>query len=128
MANIRFPKIFDAANNKVNTVDGDDLIRQSLKCSLLTSIGELFGDPMFGSDLKSCLFEIQSPLIQTMIKSIIAEAANKYIPQVTLSSVEIDVSTESNNSNIRIYYTNVTTGSADILELNVTSDGGLITQ
>lgn len=127
MANIRFPNIFDAANTKVNTVSGDAAIRQSLKCVLLTNIGELMGDPDFGSELKSCLFEIQSPLVQTLMKSCITETANKYVPELHISSVEINVTSDSTQLYILIYYTNVTTGYADILELNVLSNGELVT-
>lgn len=126
MPNIRFPNMFDEGSGKVALVSNDTLNRQSLKSILLTSVNELMGDPSFGSNLKSCLFEIQSPLFRTLLQESISEAANKWVSRIEINSIQINVSEDSaENDQIVINYYSKDTGQPNIVELEVLSDGSL---
>lgn len=128
MPNIRFPNMFDGSSGKVALTYDDELNRQSLKAVLLSNIGELMGDPSYGSDLKSCLFEIQSPMFKTLLQQNIAEAANKWIRGIRINSIEISVSDEiRENDKIVIYYYSKSSGENGIISLAVTNDGKLTT-
>ena len=126
---IAFPNMFDNAGGRVATVSGDAANRQALKCVLLTSLGELLGDPLFGCDLKSLLFEITSDFFQTLLQDSIVTAANKFVKDITVTSAHVNVSDTYDEDKIIIvvnYYTK-STGCADMLQLVVQSDGSLTT-
>lgn len=128
MPNIRFPNIFDEGSGKVALSYDDELNRQSLKSVLLTNIGELMGDPSFGSNLKSCLFELQSDLFKTLLQDSISQAANKWVSGISINSIQIAVSEDtSENDKITIYYQSKTTSEPNLVQLEVLSDGSLTT-
>ena len=86
------------------------------------------GDPSYGSDLKSCLFEIQSPMFKTLLQQNIAEAANNWVKGIKINSIEISVSDEiKENDKIVVYYYSKSTGENGIISLEVTNDGKLTT-
>ena len=76
---ISFPNIFNVGAGKVGIVDGDTASRQAMKCVCLSNVGELLGDPMFGSDIKSLIFELKNQLFVTLAKQKLSEAINKYV-------------------------------------------------
>lgn len=125
---IAFPKMFSNSGGRVLTKDGDEANRQALKCLLLTTIGELLGDPLYGCNLKSFIFEIESDYFRVMLQENIAAAANKYIKNISVTNTEIAISTESNFVVISVYYFTKSTGSSNCLELKVQSDGLLTTE
>ena len=125
---ISFPDMFDVSAGKCKIVTGDTANRQQLKSVLLTNLGELLGDPLFGSNLKSCLFEIKSPLFQRMLQESIAKAANTFVPGIRISSTEIN--TEESNTTvttITVNYYTLASGETGIISLAVNSDGSLTT-
>ena len=102
---IKFPNMFSAAAGRIMTISGADSSKQNLKCSLLTSLGELFGDPDFGSDLKSVIFEDDSPITQVETEEIIRETASKYAPNMDITDIQITRPENTLvNYNIIIYY------------------------
>jgi phage baseplate assembly protein W len=121
--------MFDISSGKVISVSGDISHRQSLKNILHTNILELLGDPAYGADLKSSLFELQSGLTQRLIQNAISEAAAKYVPQVRISAVAINTSYNASDSiSIVVNYYTIDTGETNFLELVVLSDGSLTTR
>lgn len=120
--------MFEGSSGKVALISNDALDRQSLKSVLLTNIGELMGDPSYGSDLKSCLFEIESPLFQKLLQESISQTANKWVNGVTISSVKIDISEDATECNkIVVYYYSKSTGENNIISLEVNNNGKLST-
>lgn len=125
---IAFPKMFSNSGGRVLTKDGDAANRQALKCLLLTTIGELLGDPMFGCNLKSFIFEIDNDYFRITLQESIASAANKYIKNISITNTEIAISTSGNFVMISVYYYTKSTGSSNCLELKVQADGLLTTE
>lgn len=126
---ISFPNMFESSAGKVSVVSGDLSHKQSLKSLFLTTIGELFGDPQFGCELKSVVFELKSALMQQMLKEALVSAASRYVPQVVIKGIEINI-TETSDTTVPIvvnYYT-INTGENNFIELTVLSDGSITTR
>ena len=85
---------------------------QNLKTLALTNPGERIMDPNFGIGLKRKLFEQDSGVLRSDIKSRIIQQISTYIPYLRLLSVEFsEISNISNGINIFITYAISTAGS-----------------
>lgn len=89
---IGFPKIF--SGSRINLSKGRDAIKSNLTALLASDKGALFGDPFYGTKLKSLLWEqAYDPIVRDLIKEDIFEAIYSYMPQITVKrdSIKIDV-------------------------------------
>lgn len=89
---IGFPNIFNGS--RVNLSLGRDAIKENLVALLSSDRGALFGDPHYGTKLKTLLWnQAYDPVIRDQIKQDIYEAIYSYMPQVTVdfNSIEINV-------------------------------------
>ena len=66
-----------------------DSITQSINNILLTSPGEMLGDPFFGSRLKEFLFELDYNLTD-LIRDEIARSIIIYEPRVTIEDISFE--------------------------------------
>jgi uncharacterized protein len=73
-----------------------ELISESIIRILMTGEGERVGQPFFGCNLKSMLFEPDSEQDQNNIKERIQEQIALYETRVVILNVDISDSTESN--------------------------------
>jgi phage baseplate assembly protein W len=76
----------------INKIIEDDVIRviiQKYEMILFTNKGELFGDPDFGCDLPILLF--QTRISAQNVKKIIQNQINKYIPELSNTNYQLDV-------------------------------------
>lgn len=126
---IAFPKMFNVSSGRTNIVYNDTMCRQCMKSVCLSNVGELLGDPLFGSELKSLIFEINNPLLTELAKQKLAEAITKYVRNVTVNSSDISFSVDSTKTKISmtIFYRSKMTGQSDMLEIKVLSDGSVTT-
>ena len=122
---ISFPNVFNVSSGKVATVSGDAASRQAMKCVCLSNIGELLGDPMFGSDIKSLIFELKNQLFVTLAKQKLSEAINKYVKTVQVNASDISFNLSENNTRVKlvINYTSKLTGETNLLEMTVLPTG-----
>lgn len=122
---ISFPNMFDVGSGKVGIVSGDTASRQAMKCVCLSSVGELLGDPMFGSDIKSLIFELKNQLFVTLAKQKLSEAINKYVKTVQVNASDISFQLEQNNTKVKlvINYNSKLTGEVNLLEMTVLPTG-----
>lgn len=124
---IAFPRMFSVSSNNIQTVENDNADRQSLKCILHTTVGELFGDPSFGCNLKSYLINIDNQLYRINLKEEIKNAANKYVNNIVVTDVKFNiVNPPSTNLSITIYYYTKATKQENSYTMNI-SDLGTIT-
>ena len=89
---IGFPKIFNGS--RVNLSKGRNAIKANLTALLASDKGALFGDPYYGTRLKSLLWEqAYDPIVRDLIKEDLFEAIYSYMPQITVKrdSIKIDV-------------------------------------
>lgn len=115
---------------RVDTNDSDyyllrntqELVRQNLKNLVLTSPGERIMDPDFGVGIKRFLFENRTPATTSTIRSKINSQVRKYMPFISITSV--DFITDSENDNylgITINYVISALRTSDNLSINLNS-------
>ena len=63
---------------------------QNLKMLILTSPGERIMDPLFGVGLRDYLFDQDHPVTHGNIAAAIRSQVSKYLPYITINSVEFD--------------------------------------
>ena len=89
---IGFPKIFNGS--RVNLSKGRNAVKANLTALLASDKGALFGDPYYGTKLKSLLWEqAYDPIVRDLIKEDVFEAIYSYMPQITVKrdSIKIDI-------------------------------------
>src|SRR5699024_9899670 len=112
---------FNASSGKMKGVYNEAACKQAMKCVCLTNIGELLGDPAFGCDLKSILFDVKNTSLIRLARQKVADAISKYVPSVITSADGISIEVDPNNSNVRLhisYYSNIT-GQTNLLSIDV---------
>lgn len=66
-----------------------DVVKQNLKCLVLTSPGERIMDPLFGVGLRNFLFEQNLDSTYTLISEKIREQVSKYMPFLEIIDIDI---------------------------------------
>ena len=91
---------FDGPAGPFNsTYSTKDQIKSNLLNLLLTNKGERVFNPEFGCDLKKALFENITENITALIENLIRTNVNFFIPEITISSIEVNEATDTNNPN-----------------------------
>lgn len=114
-----FPFQVDNAESDYELIlDVQDLVKQNLTNLLLTSPGERIMDPEFGVGIRRFLFENRTSTLTTTIKNIINSQVKKYMPFVGIKDVLFATLEENSNFlSISIYYTIVSSGRMDFIQL-----------
>lgn len=95
MYSIAFPDIFNGS--KVFLYRDYDAIKSNLTALLSSDKGALFGDPFYGTRLKTLLWsQAYDPLVRDLIKDDIFEAIYSYMPQITVHRDDISISIQNN--------------------------------
>ena len=80
---------------------------------LLTNKGERVFNPDFGTDLKPVLFEPITEDIIPLIKSLIVDSVNTYVPAVIVSDITIKKDEDQNTISITVTYRMRVSGQSD---------------
>ena len=94
-------------------------INNRLGLLLLTSKGELLGDPEYGTNLMRYIYEKNYYILHDSIVEEIITAIEKYEPAIIVTSEDITVSSYDNRVDISISYYMRNTGDLEILELSI---------
>lgn len=95
MFSIAFPNIFNGS--KVNLYKDYNAIKSNLTALLASDKGALFGDPYYGTRLKTLLWEqAYDPIIRDLIIDDIFEAIYSYMPQITVYRNDITINIVNN--------------------------------
>lgn len=95
MYSIAFPNIFNGS--KVFLYRDYDAIKSNLTALLSSDKGALFGDPFYGTRLKTLLWsQAYDPMVRDLIKDDIFEAIYSYMPQITVYRDDISISIQNN--------------------------------
>lgn len=95
MFSIAFPNIFNGS--KVNLYRDYDAIKSNLTALLASDRGALFGDPFYGTKLKTLLWnQAYDPIVRDLIQDDIFQAIYSYMPQITVYRNDIQVSVVNN--------------------------------
>lgn len=101
---IQHPNEFSIVTGKTNLIRDIRSINQALKLLLTTAKGELFGDPNFGSNLYSYLYEYSGEVLYQLIKDDIVEVATTQDPRILVSAEDIDITEDGRTLHINVAY------------------------
>lgn len=96
---ISFPNMLSA--NRTQIVFDKDATQQNLKCLLLSTKKEMFGDPYFGVNLKKLIFEKNNVILRDIVVDDIYTNIGIFMPQIRVERKNITV--ESNGSLVTVY-------------------------
>ena len=103
-------------------------ISQNLKCLMLTAPGERIMDPSFGVGMNKYVFSNEGSELTKNIKVNIRQQVSKYMPFVSIQSVEVQSgdtiaaladSKEMNKITVVIRYAVQSIGISDVLDLSL---------
>lgn len=102
--NIRHPNTFSIRSGETQLVKEFKAINQSINKILTTSKGELFGDPEFGCNLQTLLFEFQGNDLNSLIKEETVTALNQYEKRIFIQEKDIEITNNQLSIEILIKY------------------------
>lgn len=84
-----------------NTLDlvkeiNEDAVKASIKNILLTDRGERLFNPIFGSDIRSLLFENITPQTESLVREYVEQSINNFEPRANLIDVIVTASQDAN--------------------------------
>ena len=91
-------------NNDLIAMKNVNAITRSIRNIILTTPGEKFFDPDFGSNVSKLLFENVDDITASQIQEEIEFSINNYEPRVKLLSVEVNPEYDSNTFDTIITY------------------------
>jgi phage baseplate assembly protein W len=74
-------------------------VKSNIKNVLLTKRLERVMNPDFGSGLQELLFEMNDEILVSDVESVIRDAVEKWLPYVTVETVDVEVSNELKDRN-----------------------------
>ena len=101
----------DFKNGSTQIAVGADKIKQNIITLLSVNQGEVFFNPGFGSNIYSLLFEPNDFILKDTLDRFIRSQINKYIEDVKVEEINIDI--EDTIVNINIHYTILSIGYYD---------------
>ncbi len=91
-------------NNDLVALKNTNAIARSVRNIILTSPGEKFFNPDFGSNVSKLLFENLDEVTALAIRDEIETAINNYEPRVSLIDVEVTPDFDNNSLDAKIKY------------------------
>lgn len=117
-----FPHIVDRTTDSITLSDNTKSINECLSILLRTRPGEMLGDPDWGCNLISRVFQYQGVIVESLIREDITSAIEKYEPRISMDSNDIIIDTDGNTVHIYINYTIKETGEVNQYNMDITSD------
>ena len=117
-----FPHIVDRITDSITLSDNTKSINECLSILLRTRPGEMLGDPDWGCNLISRVFQYQGVIVESLIREDITSAIEKYEPRISMDSNDIVIDTDGNTVHIYINYTIKETGEVNQYNMDITSD------
>lgn len=87
MKSIKFPNMF--SRSSINLVEDKEATKQNLKYLLLSSKGELFGDPYFGTNIVKFYHDPNDLVLQDLLLDDIYTAIAMFMPQISITRNDI---------------------------------------
>ena len=121
----KLPVLRDSEDGYMLTKTPREFIAQNLKNLVLTSPGEKMMNVDFGVGIRNYLFQQDTPPDRQTIKLAIQEQVGKYLPYITLNSIDIhgsevdEYNVSLNSINLIISYNVFPLNLNDVLEINI---------
>lgn len=122
---ISFPDMFNKSH--VNLENGYDAIRQDLILLLGSNKGGLYGDPWFGTEIKSILWDqAHNDIAIKIIQEQVYESIYSYMPNnVTINSDDIVVNIIDNYVNVQINLSAYSNKENDMLSISLLNENSI---
>jgi phage baseplate assembly protein W len=91
-------------SNDVGLLIDEAAIKESLTNLLMTDRGERLFQPTLGSDIRSTLFENNTPATLRILKEQVKQTINSNEPRITLIDVEVTSSYDENTIEVKILF------------------------
>lgn len=114
---IAHPHIFNKVSGETTLEEGLQSIRTSLRLLLSTAKGELLGDPNYGTDLRTLLYQYKSVGLEDEVRREVLTAVRLYERRVSLDSSDIDINYVHDVMHVTLNYRLVRTDIMDSIEL-----------
>lgn len=118
MYSIGFPSIFNGSTVYLNK--DYDAVKTNLKLLLGSNRGGLFGDPYYGTKLKTVLWDqAHDDIILELLKDDVFEAIYSYMPQITVNKDDITITKQDNFVNVTIKVTSDSGVESNLYEITL---------
>ena len=105
-------------SNDIARVRNEQAIKQSIRCLLLTNIGERFFKPLLGSNVYRSLFEPLDGFTKSNIKMYVEDTINAFEPRANLQAVNVyDNGDDGNSLTVTVEFSIINTGQDATLNL-----------
>jgi hypothetical protein len=97
-------------------------LKSNIKNLLLTKRGERIMNPLFGAGVETVLFEPITEEFEDKIQEIITKSVERYIPNVDVEEINVDMSNENKDKNlvnISLKFRSRSTGNSGLVSFNV---------
>ena len=122
MYSLSFPEMFSKNGVKTMVLENHEATMSNLRLALLSTKTALFGDPDFGSLLKTKIFEQNTPILQDLVIDDIYTTILAFMPQLVLKRTDISVSTDGRDIFAEIKCTNLIDYELDTYVINLTAE------
>ena len=95
---------FNPLSGDLITLKNENAIARAVRNIVLTTPGEKFFDPDFGSSISEILFENVDEISAVSIQDEIRSCLNNYEPRVDLINVDVDPNFDENQFDVKITY------------------------
>ena len=102
MYSINFPNIFNPGKVTVSLLKDKEATENNLKLLLKSGKGELFGDPNFGTNLYSLIYNQSNAILRDIIIDTIYTNILVYMPQLAIKRNDIEILFDNTNIKIKI--------------------------
>ncbi len=99
----KFPIQINESNGRIQTVEDNECIKQSVKMILSTQLYERKIVPTFGTDLRKYMFDVVSPTFISDLKKTITSSINKWEEHI----IDVNVSVEATQGPVCVVNTSV---------------------
>lgn len=119
---ISFPNIFNKSTTRLKS--DYDAIRQNIVLLLASNKGGLFGDPWYGTDIKSVLWEPNHrDILINIIQDQIYEAIYSYMPNnIEIKKDDIKIRILDNYANVQINLSAYSNRENDMLSIDLLNE------
>lgn len=119
---ISFPNMFNKSH--INLEKDYDAVKQNLILLLGSNKGGLYGDPWFGTNIKSILWDQNHrEILTTIVKEHIYDAIYSYMPNnIEIKPSDIVVNIIDNYANVKIDLSAYSNKENDMLNINLLND------
>lgn len=119
MYSISFPNML--SNTYTNILSDYDATLSNLKMLLYSDKYSLLGDPYYGTNIKTMIFNQNGRLLKDILIDDIYDAIVKFMPQIRIDRKDIKVTQTKDDVVVSLKCTNITDYTTNLYEISLTS-------